>query len=71
MFVYNRRHSRVCCVCRVYTPRSQIAVPVGVNIDTADAYVLLVTLVRGDVVVAQDNTPISGAAQETRSDKHR
>lgn len=56
----------------VYTPRRQaVAVPVGMDISTADAYVLLTTLVVVDVVVAQDNTPSSRTAQETHSDNRR
>ncbi len=70
--MYNCLHSHVCCVCNVYTPRRHtVAVPVGVDVDGADTHVLLTTLMVVDVVVAQDNTPSSRAAQETRLSEHR
>ncbi len=60
-------HSHVCCICDVYIPRSHtVAVPVGVDVDGADAHVLLATLVGVYVMVAQDNTPSSRAASGHR-----
>lgn len=56
----------------IYTPSSHIvSVPVGVDDHLTDAHVLLATFMVVDVVVAQDNTPSSRAAEETRSEKHR
>ncbi len=70
--MYNCVHSHVCFVCNVYIPRSHtVAVPVGVDVDAADAHVLLATLVGVYVMVAQDNTPSSRAAQETRLSGHK
>ncbi len=70
--MYNCLHSHVCFVCNVYIPRRHtVAVPVGVDVDGADAHVLLATLVGVYVMVAQDNTPSSRAAQETRLSGHR
>ncbi len=65
VIICNCVDSHVCCVCDVYIPRSHtVAVPVGVDVDGADAHVLLAALVGVYVMVAQDNTPSSRAAQE-------
>lgn len=59
------RRSHAYCVCHIHTPISCVVVPVGVDEDVLDAYVLLGTLMSVDVVVTQGNTPFSGTAQNT------